>query len=70
MNIREIAAQIDPTEAQLAVAKIMHSLGSVYDWSADQLEYIAMALPAAPDGVADYTDQDDAALAFWQGVDF
>lgn len=69
MDIKDIAAQIEPTEAQLAVAKVMRILGRVEDWTPDQLDYIAIALTdLRPQAIPSFVDQSEAAVEFWQSA--
>ncbi|WP_137811173.1 hypothetical protein [Gordonia sp. GAMMA] len=69
MDITDIAAQIETTGAQLAVAKIMRILGRVEDWAPDQLDYIAETLmDLRPEGIPSFVDQDEAAIEFWQNA--
>ncbi|MET4614076.1 hypothetical protein ABIC28_005089 [Rhodococcus sp. PvR044] len=66
--ISEIAARIDPAKAQIACANILVSLGGYAEWSSDHLEWIADALRPVHEGTGlpSYTDQDDAAVEFWE----
>ncbi len=66
--IADIAAQLDPQKAQTACAKILAALGGHEQWSPDHLEWIADALRPvhAGTGLPAYSDQDEAAIEFWE----
>lgn len=72
MDINDVAAQIDPVKAQLAVARLCVALGREFDWSSDTFDDIAGALaPAVPETfppIMGQDDGDDESFAFWQNV--
>lgn len=70
MRIREIAARIPADVAQLAVARVLVTLGSQAEWSPETLEGVAEAVaPTKPADLPSVSDQDDAAVEFWSSVD-
>lgn len=72
MDVNDVAAQIDPVKAQLAVARLCVALGRKLDWNSDTFDDIAGALaPAVPEGLPPIMGQDeddDESFAFWQQV--
>ncbi len=72
MDINNIAAQIDPSKAQLAIARLCVALGREFDWNSDTFNDIAAAVrPAVPEGLPPIMGQDEddeAAFAFWRNV--
>jgi len=70
MSVTEVAAQIDPHEARIAVARVMAALGREFDWNSDTFEGIAVAVVglAARSGLPSVADQDDGAIEFWQRI--
>lgn len=71
MNINEIAAKIDPDKARLAIAHAMVALGSELDWDSETIEHVASALsPAFPADLPNAFDQDQAAVEFWQDINY
>lgn len=72
MDINDVAAQVDPGKAQLAVARLCVALGRELDWDSDTFDDIAAAIgPAVPQGLPPIMGQDqddDAPFAFWRNV--
>lgn len=67
-TIDELAALIDPTEAQKAVAEILATLGSAEHWNGDQLELISMSLNGVCPVDHSWSDQSEEELEFWEGI--
>ena len=68
-NQRDYALErIDQTRAAKAVLSVAAILGSVEDWSGDQLEYIADAirLVVADAGLPSFEDQSDEGIEYWE----
>lgn len=72
MDINDVAAQVDPGKAQLAVARLCVALGREFDWNSGTFNDIRDALlPAVPEGLPPAVNQDeddDAAADFWRNV--
>lgn len=64
-TIAELAALIDPADAQKAVAEIIVTLGAAEHWNADQLELISMSLGGLCPVDHSWTDQTEEELDFW-----
>ncbi|MCV6988694.1 hypothetical protein H7I87_00480 [Mycobacterium timonense] len=68
-TIHAVARMIDPAAAQLAVASAFSTLGSLAEWDSETIEWVTQdLLRAFPTGLPTVTDQDEAALEFWQAV--
>lgn len=65
MNIKEVAARIDPRKAQMALAGVFVALGHEHDRSSDTFSEIADAVRPAHEGTGlpSIFDQDDC--EFW-----
>ena len=71
MDINDVAAQIDPAKAQLAVARLCVALGREFEWNSRTFNDIREAVvPAAPKELPPITgeEEDLDALAFWRSV--
>ncbi|QBP33367.1 hypothetical protein SEA_BRUTONGASTER_153 [Gordonia phage BrutonGaster] len=79
-NISRIADQIDPRQAQLALARIMKTVGELDEWDAETIEFVLMKVERATPKTMlvageridwpSYTDGDDRdAVEFWQEVE-
>lgn len=69
MNIRKIAAQVDPVAAQMAIARAMVALGSESNWDSETIEHVCSAIsPAFPSGLPSVFNQDDGAVDFWASL--
>jgi hypothetical protein len=72
MDVNDVARQIDPAKAQLAVARLCVALGRKFDWNSDTFDDIAGALaPAVPEGLPPIMGQDEEdgeSFVFWQNV--
>jgi hypothetical protein len=71
MDINEIAGQVDPAKAQLAIARAMVAFGSEPIWDSETIEHVSYALsPAFPTGLPPvFDEEDEAAAEFWQNVE-
>ena len=67
-TIAELAALIDPADAQKAVAEILVTLGSAENWNGDQLECISMSLGGVCPIDHSWTDQTEEELDFWESL--
>ncbi len=70
-TIGAVAAAINPTAAQLAVAGALATVGAVESWTSETIEWVVQdLLVALPAGIPSPTDSDDdEALTFWRAVD-
>ncbi|WNM66440.1 hypothetical protein SEA_CULVER_173 [Gordonia phage Culver] len=80
MNISNIADQINPRHAQLALARIMKSVGEVDEWDSETIEWVMEdIMRATPKTMIvedaevidwpSYTSGSIAAMEFWQEVE-
>ncbi|CAJ1505580.1 hypothetical protein [[Mycobacterium] burgundiense] len=69
-SLREVAAMIPADQAQMAVAKVLASLGAFESWNADTLDAVAEAVRDfnGVGGLPPIFDQDDDAVEFWKCI--
>ncbi|ANA86488.1 hypothetical protein BH762_gp030 [Gordonia phage OneUp] len=77
-NINRIADQINPRDAQLAIARIMKVTGQQAEWDSETIELVMSHVQyITPDTILvagerfdwpSYTDSVDGTVEFWQGV--
>lgn len=70
-TLQEVAAHINPAQAQQFAAEVMHIIGSALDWGPDQMEDIASGLAriTVEDGVtAEWYDQTEKDVTYWQEI--
>lgn len=71
-SIRDIAAKIDPWDAQIAVAQAMQAMGSQREWDSETIELVAAPMVAIGKkiGLPSFTNADvEGSCEFWQSVE-
>ena len=69
MTLEQIAASIDPKDAQMAVARAMVTMGSLDEWDSETIEWVAEPMIAIGKkvGLPEFTNGDNVeALTFWR----